>query len=70
MWIIQLLLAWALLYWAFRLMIGIGGKQDKNGPPSESGSGFTDSDSDYISNNPDVLRPEIQPDEFDPTEYF
>jgi len=69
MWIIQLFAAWMLLYWAFRLMIGIGGKQDKNGPPSESGSGFTDSDSGYISNYPDVLRPDIE-DEFDPTEYF
>ncbi len=69
MWIIQLLLAWALLYWAFRLMIGIGGKQDKNGPPIDSESGFPESESGYLRNNPDVLRPDIG-EEFDPTEYF
>ncbi len=70
MWIIQLLLAWALLYWAFRFMIGIGGKRDKNGPPIDSESGLTDSEAGYLENDPDLLRPEIQPDEFDPTEYF
>jgi len=70
MWIIQLFTAWMLLYWVFRLMVGIGGKQDKNDPPIDSGSGLSESESGYLENNPDVLRPEIQPDEFDPTEYF
>ncbi len=69
MWIIQLFTAWMLLYWVFRLMVGIGGKQDKNDPPIDSESGLSDSDSGYISNNPDVLRPDIE-EEFDPSDYM
>jgi len=70
MWVIQLILAWALLYVIFRFIFGTGrrenGNSDTNGEPSESSY----SDSGYLQNNPDVLRPEIEPDEFDPTEYF
>jgi len=68
MWIIQLLLAWMLLYVAFKLMIGIGSKRDKSAPPTGSSSGSTDSESGYFQNNPDALRPDIE-DEMDPSDY-
>ncbi|NQV38023.1 MAG: hypothetical protein HQ509_08480 [Candidatus Marinimicrobia bacterium] len=70
MWILQLFAAWMLLYWAFRLMIVIGRKHDDNTPPMESESGLSDSESGYLKNNPDVLRPDIEPDEFNLTDYF
>ena len=71
MWIIQLLLAWALLYVAFRLMIGIGGKRsDNDRPPVGPKSGLPQSKSGYFRNAPDALRPDIEPDEFDPTDFM
>jgi len=70
MWIIQLILAWLFLIFMFRLMIGFGGKRDSSDRPTTgSGPGPEDSDSGYLRNNPDALRPDIE-DEFDPTDYM
>jgi len=51
-------------------MIGVGGKCDSSDRPATGiGLGPDDSDSGYLRNNPDALRPDIE-EEFDPTEYM
>jgi len=70
MWLIQLIFAWLFLIFVFRLMIGVDGKRDSSDRPSTiPGSGTSNSKSGYIRNNSDALRPEIEPDEFDPTNF-
>ncbi len=70
MWLIQLLLAWALLYVIFRFIFGTGRRDSDSSQPTGSGSGTSESDSGYFRNAPDALRPDIEPDEFDPTDYL
>lgn len=68
MWIIRLFLAWLLLYLFFRWLL-FGGKDDEN-----NGQGEDDADisnrSCYLTDDPDVLHPDIEPDHFDPTDYL
>jgi len=74
MWIFQLLLAWALLFWAFRLLFGVGGKHKSDRPSDETGHEdelASRSESGYFQDSPDALRPDVDPDDhFDPTDYF
>jgi len=51
-------------------MIGFGIKRDSSDRlATGSGTGPEDSESGYLRNNPDALRPDIE-DEFDPTDYI
>ncbi len=70
MWILQLLLAWMLLYWFFRLIFWNGGKRDTDRSSKKSGPDISQDNSNYLRDAPDALRPDIEPDEFDPTDYF
>jgi len=69
MWLIQLLLAWALLYVGFRLMIGIGKRESGRSTGSKGQNVPSDGRRCPITDAPDALRPDIE-DEFDPTDYI
>lgn len=70
MWIIKLLLAWGLLYVFFRWII-FGGKDTESKTDGKNqGDSSTYDRSHYLSDDPDILKPDIEPDEFDPTDYF
>ncbi len=70
MWIIQLLLAWGLLYAVFRWLL-FGGKDKESIPPGGTRDSLCLYDrTGYLSDAPDTLRPENEPDERDPTDWF
>lgn len=70
MWIIRLLLAWALLYVVFRWLL-FGGKDDNTNPAGDgSGDSGIHNRTGYLSDAPDALRPDTEPDDFDPTDYM
>jgi len=67
MFVIQLLLAWGMLYLAWRFIFGTGkpnkgttSGESKLEPPSQPESGYF--------NDPDIFRPEI--DDLDPTDFM
>ncbi len=70
MWLIQILLAWYLLFIMFRWFL-FGGK-DKESPVTQSKEPDFDSHdrSNYFMDAPDALRPEIEPDHFDPSDFM
>ena len=69
MWIIRLFLAWLLLYLFFRWLL-FGGKDYKTqGAEGNEDDSGTPTRSSYLTDDPEVLRPDIEPDHFDPTDY-
>jgi len=71
MFVIQLLLAWSLLYFALKFIFDTV-KPDKDVSSSESGPEPTSQDrSSYLGDVPDALRPDIEAEDFfDPTDFM
>ena len=68
--IILLFLSWYLLYLVFRYIFDIGSLDKGTSLGETDQNEHSQNRSDYLNDVPDALRPDIDFDEFDPTDWI